>query len=189
MSRLRPHRLRVVRETGGFSVIELLVALAILGTVLSAILGLFASAINSEVDLTKRVRAQEQARLGLDMLRRDVHCASETSGLTVDIASSIVTFILPAGCPSTTTAQVTWCVKTTATPNRNRLYRVPGSSCGTAGGVHWADYLTTTDIFTYTKAGGERAKLNVELLVDLDPATPSRQYALRDALVLRNSLR
>jgi prepilin-type N-terminal cleavage/methylation domain-containing protein len=183
-------RLRAVaRSEDGFTIFELLIVLAILGTIVGAIVTLFTSALQSEVDLTSRVRAQEQARLGLDMLRRDVHCARETSGLAEGVASSTVTFVLPAGCPSVTTERVTWCTKATASPSRHTLYRVAGADCNAAGGVTWADHLTEPNAFTYEHTSGKRARLGVTLLVDIDPASPTRAYALSDALVLRNSPR
>jgi prepilin-type N-terminal cleavage/methylation domain-containing protein len=184
----RPLRIDLRRE-GGFTMIELLVVMIILLAVVGAILTLFTSALRGETDLAERVRAQEAARLALDTLRRDVHCASETSGLVPDVPSSAVTFLLPTGCPSATTEYVTWCTKPTAVASRYTLYRVPGADCAAGGGVTWADHLTATDIFTYAHPSGSRARLNVELVVDVDPTSDSRAYALRDALVLRNSER
>jgi type II secretory pathway pseudopilin PulG len=183
-----------VRDERGFTVFELLVVLVILVTVIGAILTAFTSALGSEVDLSARVRAQEQARLALDTLRRDVHCASETSGLTVDVPSSRVTFLLPFGCPSVVTEYVTWCTRTTGAASRFTVYRNAHAVndpavdyCAEPGGVTWADFVTNAEVFTYSHPDERRAQVSVDLLVDVDPASPSRAFALRDALVLRNS--
>jgi prepilin-type N-terminal cleavage/methylation domain-containing protein len=189
MTSVRRRLSAAAREEGGFTLSELLVVLAILGTVVGAIMTLFSSALKSEVDLTQRVRAQEEARMALNTLRRDVHCASATSGLTEGVPSNVVTFLLPSGCPSATTETITWCTRTTGVADRHTLYRVPGADCAAAGGADYADHITEPVVFLYTKEAGLRARIDVEFSVDVDPATSSRQYKLRDALVLRNSAR
>jgi prepilin-type N-terminal cleavage/methylation domain-containing protein len=196
MTRLRHRLSAAARDEGGFSLIELMIVLMILGTVVAAVVTMFTSAMRSEVDLTLRVRAQEQARLALDTLRRDVHCASDTSGITAEVYSTAVTFLLPIGCPSTVTEYVTWCTRPTAEANRFKIHRKSHAVnnpavdyCAEPGGVDLADHLTEDEAFEYRHEGSERARLNVRLLVDIDPASPSQAYALRDSLVLRNSPR
>jgi prepilin-type N-terminal cleavage/methylation domain-containing protein len=196
MTRLRHRLSAAARDEGGFSLIELIVVLVILGTVLGAVVTMFTSAMRSEVDLTQRVRAQEQARLALDTLRRDVHCARETTRLTENVPSTVVTFDLPSGCPSTVTSYVTWCTRPSGTASRNILYRTTHATndlaidyCSDPTAVATADFLTAAPVFVYTKAAGQRARLSVEMLVDVDPESSSQAYALRDALVLRNSAR
>src|SRR4051812_13181399 len=85
----------------GFTLSELLVVLAILGTILAGLTVLFTSALKSQSDQTRRVNAQQDARVALDQVRRELHCGSN---LTYNSASSI-TVTLPAYCtssPSTT---------------------------------------------------------------------------------------
>ena len=53
----------------------MIVVLAILVVVLTALTQLFVSASTAEVDMSKRVQAQQDARLALDSLRREIHCA------------------------------------------------------------------------------------------------------------------
>src|SRR5262245_13988078 len=83
----------------GFTLPELLVVLAILGIVFVAITQLFTSGLKAETDQTKRVNAQQDARVALDQLRRELHCAS---ALTYNSASS-VTATLPSYCSSSPT--------------------------------------------------------------------------------------
>lgn len=90
-----------LRANDGFTLIELLVALIILGVVMGGLTQLFVSALRSETDQTNRVGAQQDARLALEKLRREIHCAS---GVSSPSATSL-TISLPSYCsniPSTT---------------------------------------------------------------------------------------
>lgn len=83
-----------LRAEHGFTLVELLVVLVILGIVLGGLTQLFTSGTNAEVDQNNRVQAQQQARVGLNKLRSEVRCAS---AVTVNSASSI-TLTLPGYC-------------------------------------------------------------------------------------------
>jgi prepilin-type N-terminal cleavage/methylation domain-containing protein len=178
----------LVRDERGYSLIELLTALAILLTVMVTLTTLMVSATKSEVDLTQRVQAQQEARLALEAMRRDVHCASSWTGATVGTPSNFVTFTLPSGCPSAVGGtQFTWC--TNGSGSRWALLRVPGTTCNPAAGRKEADYLTNQNAFTLTQGGGKLDRLCVNFPVDLDPADARQAYHLKDELVLRNSSR
>ncbi|HKB21145.1 MAG TPA: type II secretion system protein [Gaiellaceae bacterium] len=97
--RARVHVRQVVAAEDGVTLPELLVVLAIIGIVLVAITQLFMSGLNTETDQTRRVNAQQDARVALDQLRRELHCAS---ALSYNSASS-VTVTLPSYCSSSPT--------------------------------------------------------------------------------------
>jgi type II secretory pathway pseudopilin PulG len=197
----RLRRLPPLREQSAFMLTELLTVLLILTIVLTGLTALFVSATKSEMDLRQRFEAQQEARIAMDALRREVHCAS-----TVDVAgaSHTVKLTLAAGCPSGS-GEVTWCTVSAGT-NRYQLYRKAGPACDSTGKLY-ADYLVldpsgsnpTTEctsptsparlcIFEYVPATSTtRAKLGVELPVDTDPVDARASYKLVDALVLRNS--
>lgn len=59
---------------------ELLVTVTILGVVLGGMTTLFLSASTAQIDQTRRVGAQQNARLALDGLRREIHCARAITG-------------------------------------------------------------------------------------------------------------
>jgi hypothetical protein len=179
-SRLR----RLAAAEGGYSLPELVTVCAILGTILAALTALFVQASNAELDMTKRFEAQVEARLALDKLRREVHCASTVT--PPDVTTSAVTLTLGSHC-RTGSGQFTWC--TWGAGSRFALYREAGASCDNVGSVRWADFLTVGPIFNYTKPAGELARLHVEFPVDLDPNKSPPVWRLVDDIVLRNSTR
>ena len=63
----------------GYSLTEMLVVLVILGVVIGALTQLFVSASTAQVDMTRRFEAQQDMRLALDKLRREIHCAKRQS--------------------------------------------------------------------------------------------------------------
>jgi prepilin-type N-terminal cleavage/methylation domain-containing protein len=200
-------RRRVLRRLGGeggYSLIEMLTVMVIMGVVMSSLTTVFVTASNSETDMNNRYQAQLTARLALDKMRREVHCAkvatpsgSATSSVTLTLSwtqSDGTTFNCKTGSGS-----VTWCTRNLAT-NRYGLYRVVGSTC--TGGVKWADFLvpvtaapacgspTALCIFTYTaQSTSSLAKLHVDLPVNIKPVKTVEQYELVDDIVLRNSAR
>lgn len=182
MRRLRA-RLRAER---GYSVVELIISMSILGSVMTSISVLLVSATNSEVDMNRRFQAQTEARLGLDLLRREVHCAMAVSPVG---ASASVTLTIPSTCPTSGgNTSITWCTVADGA-NRWGLWRYPGSSCGGTG-KRYADYLTASSIFVYTAQTVDKlAFLNVRLPVNVKPSEPRFLYNLEDDIVLRNSTR
>jgi prepilin-type N-terminal cleavage/methylation domain-containing protein len=196
---LRAQIAALTRDERGFTLIELLTALAILLTVMVTLTTLMVSATKSEVDLTKRVRAQQDARLALERIRHEIHRACKAEHMilgatpTVDATSGAKTNVrltppVSSACPTTPTTYVTWCTEQVAT-NRWRLRRVSGTPTSCTGGRAEADYITTSTAFTLSHPSGSLMKLNVNFPVDLDPADTQRTYRLEDNLVLRNSSR
>jgi prepilin-type N-terminal cleavage/methylation domain-containing protein len=180
-------RLRPLGKQEGYTLPELLTVMAILGIVLGALGQLFVQASNSEVEQNRRFQAQTEARLALDKVRREAHCASAVSPAGT---SASVTLTLPAGCPTLPAGgSVTWC--TQGSGSRFGLYRVPppGGACST--GTKYADYLKNPlgNVFSYAVQTGSLAKLSVDFWVDVDPADTLRGYRLQDDIVLRNSPR
>jgi prepilin-type N-terminal cleavage/methylation domain-containing protein len=183
---LRRLLVRLLREQRGYSLMELLVSMSILGAVMTSVSVLLVSATNSEVDMNRRFQAQTQARLGLDLMRREVHCAMS---VTPAGASASVTLTIPATCPTSGgNTSITWCTVANGT-NRWGLWRYPGASCSGTG-KRYADYMTASSIFTYTAQTVDKlAFLNVRLPINVKPSEPRFLYSLEDDIVLRNSTR
>jgi prepilin-type N-terminal cleavage/methylation domain-containing protein len=180
----------------GFTLIEMLTVLLILGVVMGGLTSVFTSATNAEADMNNRFRAQQTARLALDKLRREVHCAS--SATPAGLSTSSVVLTLPSYCKTYSgNTSVTWCTRSVAT-NRYALYRVNGATC--TGGVKWADYLAPTStatvcsgalcVFNFTaQSASSLAKLRVDFPVNPKASRSAETYELIDDLVLRNSSR
>lgn len=183
MTRAQRVRERLTAE-GGYSMFELLTVMVILSVVMGAITTMLVQGSNAEIDMNNRFQAQTNARLALDTLRRETHCAS----LVTTSVSTTVTLTLSSQCPTALgQTSVTWC--TQASGSTFELWRYNGSSCSGTG-VRKAEYLTSSGIFTYTaQSTSSLATLGVTLPVNLTPGKPERVYTLNDDIVLRNSTR
>jgi prepilin-type N-terminal cleavage/methylation domain-containing protein len=171
-----------LRSESGYSLVELLTVMAIMGVVMTGVTALLVQGANAEVDMNGRFQAQQTARVAFDKIRREGHCAS-VAALT---AQTQATLTLPSACGT----QVSWCtVAVGSSATRYALYRQSGATCGT-GGVKWADYLTSGNVFTYTAQSSETlAKLSVDLPVNVKPARTYETYELKGDIALRNSTR
>ena len=181
---------RRVADEKGYSLVELVTVVAILGIVMGALTTIFVSASNGELDMNRRFVAQENARLAIDKLRREIHCASAVSPSG---SSSSITITIPSACP---TAQgfttIHWCVLAPpgAWSGRYALYRSTADTCTTSNGVKWADYLTTESIFDYTvQTTQSLSSLAVSLVVTVKRNSTQGTFRLNDSIVLRNSSR
>jgi prepilin-type N-terminal cleavage/methylation domain-containing protein len=123
----------------GYSLVELLVVLAILGVVMMGLTTAFAAGLRSEAGATRRATAQENARMALARMRTDIHCASGApapeanpyGGFTLTLTQS------PNACPSVTTTSsgVQWCtIPYPGSTTRWQLYRFLGTSLADCGG-------------------------------------------------------
>ncbi len=190
----RLQRRRLLGERG-YTLVEMLTVMVVLGVVITSLTTVFVSASNSETDMNNRFQAQLTARLALDKIRREAHCASEA---TPTGSSSSVTLTLPVGCTASGTT-ITWCTRNIST-NRYGLYRVVGSTC--TGGVKWADFLVSSSTaptcgsptaicaFNYTDyTATSLGKLHVDFPVNIKPSRTVNSYELIDDVVFRNSIR
>ena len=178
-------KLAAARAECGYSLVELLVALSILGGVMASVTVLMASAMKAETRMNEDFEAQTQARVALDRFRREGHAACSASPAG---ASSTVTFtfVTAGSCPSSGGTQVSWCTVAVAA-GRYALYRLPGATCD-ATGRKLGDYLTTANAFAASTPVNERAKVSITLPVNVRPGV-ARTYQLVDDVVLRNSSR
>ena len=174
-----------VSDERGFSLIEMLVTLTLLGVVLAGITSTLSSGARLESDLNPRFQAQQGARLALTTFRREAHCASlvtPSSGATTS-----VTLTLPAGC-TTGTGSTTWCAVVSG--NRFDLWRIPGATCTTTAGgaARWAQNLTTQQVFTPDATVHAPAVLP-SIAVNFRVYGGQRTYVLTDTVYLRNGSR
>ena len=92
------------RQESGYSLVELIAVMSIFLLILTGLTTLFASGARAEMDLNRRFEAQQNARLALDKLRRELHCSSgikatnDTPLPTTPVTAIKVT--LPSHCPT-----------------------------------------------------------------------------------------
>ena len=180
----------VARESG-YSLVELLITMAILSVVMTGLVLLFVQGTNAELDMNRRFQAQSGARVAIDTLRKEVHCAS---AITPSGAQSSIALTLAPTCPTAAGVLTTanWCALQAPSPaptGQYALYRQTGASCTTAG-VKWADYLIATNVFNYSVQSTDKlGSLNITLQINTKPAMAQETYKLIDNLVLRNTQR
>lgn len=186
--------LRRAGEATGYSLIELLVTMVILTIVVSSLTTVFVSGSSAQVALNERFQAQQHARLALDRIRTDIHCASAAQAQTINTYPGVK---LAVGSCYSTTPTVSWCaVQVTTTPPRYQLYRATGTgvtdcTASDTTRVLVADYLTSSSIFT-TAAIPQYSlqKVDVDVKAGVNAKSAARNsYELKDSIVARNSSR
>jgi prepilin-type N-terminal cleavage/methylation domain-containing protein len=177
----------------GYSLIELLVTMVILSIVLASLTTVFLSGTSAEASLNRRFQAQQNARMGLDQIRTDIHCATAAQAQTINTYPGLKLAV--ANCYAATPT-ISWCaVLVTSSPARYALYRSPttGSSTCTssdAARVLVADYLTTSAAFTTaTIPQFTLQRVAVDFKVSLNQTTTQDAYELTDSIVARNATR
>ena len=183
--RIRRFGERLRREESGFTLVELVTVLGMFLITVTALSYALISANKIEDDMNRRFASQINARIALDKLRREIHCAS---AVTPAGSSASITITLGSRCPTAAAGTtVSWC--TVGTGTRYSLYRRVGGSCDNTG-LKAVDYLTTATVFSYAaQSTSSLAVLSVTLPVNTNPASGRPDYNLTDDIVLRNSTR
>ena len=180
MSVLQRLRRRVAGHAG-YTMMELLIVMLILGTVLGAVTALFIQATNAEFDMNRRFQAQQAARVAIDKMRREIHCAS---AITPTGVSNSISVTLPAQCPTAggSLTTVTYDMNQIVAGQRYTLRR---------NSVVVADFSTLQNAFDYTApvANTSLGKLMVTLPINTKPSDPGKQWKLVADMVLRNTSR
>ena len=195
-----------MRAEGGYTLVELVVVMAILGVVLGGITRLFASGINADADQTRRYQAQQDGRVALDKMRREIHAACTVSNpSTYNAWETSITLYFSSDACGSGSHTVSWC--TSGAGTRYALYRIVSSSC-TGATQKFADYLTSNNIFIYlppnshvtSLSGGSGGivtadgssvlpRLHVDLTINRKPALYRDRYRLVDDIAFRNGPR
>jgi hypothetical protein len=178
---------RLRSEESGFTLVEMVTVLGMFLITVTCLSYALIAANKAEEDMNRRFGSQINARIALDQLRREIHCASAVTPVPVGTTSSI-TIVLGTRCPTAASGvTVSWC--TVGTGARYALYRQTGLTCGVSG-RKVVDYLTAGNVFSYTvQLPTSLAYLSVTLPVNTRPESGLPDYQLSDDLVLRNSVR
>lgn len=178
-----------LRGQDGYTMVELLAVLAIFLIVVTSLTTLFVSGSRAELDANRRFEAQQNARLALDRLRRELHCSSgvtntDGSALTATPVAAI-RVSLPSHCPTAGGGPTVDYALVAQGSSRWQLQRTQGGTT-----IPIADYLSEDEIFTYTaESAASRALLHVDMPVNVNPNEGWKTWRLVDDIVLRNTLR
>jgi prepilin-type N-terminal cleavage/methylation domain-containing protein len=181
-------RLQILRRLGrqgGYTLIELLVVCAILGTVLASLSVLFVSGSGSQIDMNRRFRAQQDARVAVDKMRREIHCANE---ITPSGVSTAITARMPSQCPTGATPGIS------GGPVTDVVFDVVGSGQRfqlRRNTVVLADYVSEQSAFSYTApvASTSLGRLRMTLPINTKPTDTGKEWRLVADIVLRNTTR
>jgi prepilin-type N-terminal cleavage/methylation domain-containing protein len=177
-----------LRGEVGYSLVEMLTVMVIMGIVLAGITDIFVSGSKAQTEQDNRFQAQLTTRIALDKIRRDIHCATTIQNYTTSFATMKI-----SGC---TGGDVSWCTAAVSGySSRYRLYRQLGTSCAANTGTMYADYLTTGAVFptdpttAYTAGCGCLEALAVDFKISNKGSAVIDAYELSDSIYLRNSAR
>src|SRR5690348_16579216 len=146
----------------GYTLIEVLVVIAVLLFVIGALVDVFSSASKAEVDQSRRAGDQQAARQAMDRMRKDIHCATNaTVSQVLDGAGNptnawLLDLPIPVGClvdlPAGASG-VQWCTAPIgASSIRYGLYRTfntpANTSCDAANAEFQVDYLIRPNVWT-----------------------------------------
>jgi prepilin-type N-terminal cleavage/methylation domain-containing protein len=175
----------------GYSLIELLVTMVILSIVLASLTTVFLSGTSAEASLNRRFQAQQNARMGLDRIRTDIHCATAAQAQTINTYPGLKLAV--ANC-SAATPTISWCAVLVST-GRYALYRSTTTGATTctssdANRVLIADYLTTSAAFTTgTIQQFTLQRVDIDFKVSVNSTPALDDYELTDSIVARNATR
>jgi Tfp pilus assembly protein PilW len=171
-----------LRENGGYSVVELLTVMVILSVVLGGLTTLFVSGSNASLDQSRRFQNQQDARVAMDALKRDVHCS------TAALQGTNSSFLVLAD-PCAPGGYVSWCTAAVTGTSTFALYRSGSATCNSSGAAYGKS-LTSGSVFSYTQQSSESlATVHVDLRVNVKPAAATQTYKLSGDVALRNSAR
>jgi prepilin-type N-terminal cleavage/methylation domain-containing protein len=197
---LRRLSARLGREDG-FTLVEMLSVMVLLGILLSPIITSLVATMSAQARQASAVTAQEQARLALERMRLDIHCAhsvaapfANTSGGTTILLNETNTSGV-AECPgllAQNAYSVQWCtVPYPGSTTRYRLFREDDVNVACSGSVSTfqVDYLSQPSVWTTPGCtGGAVPTVTVALSVDVSPGTTAAgSYDLDDQIALRNA--
>ena len=176
----------------GYTLVELLVVMLILGTVMAGLTTVFVGGSNAEIRLNRRFQAQQQARLALDRIRTDIHCASAAQAQTIGTYTGSIKLAETNCYAYAATPTVSWC-PVSVTSTRYQLYRSTATSnvctSSDATRVLIADYLTTSSNVFTTAAIPQNSlqTVGIDFKISANTKTPTLDvYELTDSIVVGN---
>lgn len=196
------------------TLIELLITMAILGLVMTAVIGMFVSGLRAETNMNQRFVAQQNARLALSALRNEIGSACSVSvgavATPVEASGSQLTLVIPDpqhpavngdnSCSSTATyppITVSWCAASASGAAPFGLYRQVAATCSSSTGVKKAGALmcagtptppsTCSAVFVKTSSASSYPTVTVTFPVEANLNNTHGAYKLGDTIMARNA--
>jgi prepilin-type N-terminal cleavage/methylation domain-containing protein len=167
-----------LHSESGFTLVELIVTMAILGILMTGIVNVFVSGVRASADANARMTSQQNVRLAFDRLEYDARCAQQATLLS---SGAGVKLTVPSQCAHSN-GTITWCVSS------GWLVRILGSTC-TGSMQKFVSNVTTTAPFSCYAPTGTNPPLP-QLLVTLTVNTTARasdKTTATDTITMRNA--
>lgn len=162
----------------GYTLVELLIVIALLGFLTAGISGMLVSGQRAQSDASARVAGQGSARQALDRLEYEARCASYASILN---SGAGVALTLPAQCPHAT-GNVTWCVASGV------LTRYAGTTtCSGGTSYPFINSVTTPTPFSLVWGTSNLPRLQIALGVNTI-GRGSGSVTFNDLIAMRNEV-
>jgi Tfp pilus assembly protein PilW len=166
--------------------------MVILVIVLGGLTTIFVSGTSAEATLNRRFQAQQNARLALDRIRSDIHCAIKAYAQNINTYPGVM---LADGSCFAATPTISWCVVPySATPLRYQLFRTTTTGATACTGsdaarVLVADYLTWSSVFTTAQIPQFTLQaVGIDLRVSSNTTSSTADaYRLTDSIVAGNA--
>jgi prepilin-type N-terminal cleavage/methylation domain-containing protein len=170
-------RARLQGESG-FSLIELIVTMVVMGIVLGGLANIFVSGERASADATARMTSQQGVRVAFDRLEYDARCASTAALLS---SGAGVYLTLPSQCAHAT-GTVTWCV------NSGSLQRSTGTTCAATTNrfTEVGSVTSATPFSCYSPVSGSTPQLKVILVVNSTTRNADKTTST-DYITMRNA--
>jgi prepilin-type N-terminal cleavage/methylation domain-containing protein len=197
---------RCVSAQAGYTLVETLVVLTLLGVVIGTLVDGFVSASNAQADQSARAGDQETAREVLERMRKDIHCASgaeaqqtlDSLGNPTGTGYTLQLSVSQGQCQGVTNLSngVQWCsVSVGGSTTRYAVYRTISGNCGASDARFQVDYITNLgaisggNIWSLPPCStGRLQAVTVDMPVNADPVKRAdRTYELKDTIAMRNA--
>jgi prepilin-type N-terminal cleavage/methylation domain-containing protein len=197
---------RCFAAEAGYTLIELLIAMTLLGIILAALVSGFTTAIRAETDQTARANDRESAREALERMRQDIHCASaaeaqptlDSLGNPTGAGYTLQLSVTQGQCSGVTNSSngVQWCsVSVGGSPIRYQVFRTTSGNCNATDALFQVDYITSYGTITGGNfwslpacSTGRLQAVSVNLPVNQNPVSePQATYDLADTIAMRNA--
>lgn len=173
-------RARLGDETG-YSLVELVVAVALLAILMAGLSDMFTSAERANSDASARMTSQQNVRVAFDRIEYDARCASSASILSSGAGVHLAFPSQTIPCAHAT-GNITWCVSS------GSLVRIVGSDCSTAGSTFVTSITSATPFSCYTIPGITSPLPQLKVLLSVNATTRnSDKTSATDYITMRNA--